>query len=177
MTAELVLQKINVAYQKLFALDQHLFSVSANERSITHKLAEYLQTEFPEWNVDCEYNKNQFDEKVVTTWEVRRDELLATLETEITNRRRNLILKILDGGISVYPDIIIHHRGTNDNLAVIEAKKTDFPSEDDHDEEKLQAFLTEPALQYKFAFKVIFPSGEVALESFEISNGVKQILV
>lgn len=177
MTIDLVTQKIISAYQTLLSRDSYLFAVGANERSMTHKLAEYLQAEFPEWNVDCEYNKNQYDEKVLTTWEERRDELISTLETEITERRRNLILKILDGGVSVYPDIIIHHRGTNDNLAVLEAKKTDFPEADDHDEEKLLAYLTEPGLKYKSAYKVMFPSGENALKNFDITNGVKQIFV
>ena len=34
-----------------------LLQLNANERSITHKLAEYLQREFSDWNVDCEYNR------------------------------------------------------------------------------------------------------------------------
>lgn len=177
MTAELITQKITTAYQTLFTHDSHLFIVGANERSITHKLAEYLQHEFSEWNVDCEYNKNQYDEKVVTTWENRRNELLETLELEITERRRNLIQKILDGGISVYPDIIIHHRGTNDNLVVIEAKKTDFPNNEDNDVEKLKAYLIEPYLKYKFAFKVMLPAGSESLENFDVSTGIRQILI
>lgn len=177
MTEQEITQKVITAYQTLLSHDTHLFVVGANERSLTHKLAEYLQKEFPEWNVDCEYNKNLYDEKVVTTWEQRRNQLLDTLEKEITDRRRSLIQKILDGGISVYPDIIIHHRGTDDNLLVIEAKKSDFPANEDADEEKLKAYLSEPALQYRFALKITFPIGEESLNDFDVSTGVRKITI
>lgn len=177
MTEKEITQKIITAYNALLSRDSYLFLVGANERSLTHKLAEYLQQEFPEWNVDCEYNKNLYDEKVVTTWEQRRNELLATLEQEISDRRRNLIEKILDGGISVYPDIIIHHRGTNENLVVIEAKKSDFPTNEDTDEEKLRAYLSEPDLQYQFAFKVMFPVGEEGLKRLDTDTSVRGISI
>jgi hypothetical protein len=35
-----------------------LLEHNLNERSITHKFAELLQRVFPEWDVDCEYNRN-----------------------------------------------------------------------------------------------------------------------
>lgn len=36
----------------------------ANERSVAHKLAEYLQDQFCEWNVDCEYNRHELNRKI-----------------------------------------------------------------------------------------------------------------
>ena len=36
--------------------DSYLLHHNIYERSITHKLAEYLQYNFPNFNVDCEYN-------------------------------------------------------------------------------------------------------------------------
>ena len=38
--------------------DFYLLEIGANERSVAHKLAEYLQQEFPNWHVDCEYNRH-----------------------------------------------------------------------------------------------------------------------
>ena len=55
--------------------------------------------------------------------------------------------------ISVFPDIIIHHRGTDNNFIVIEAKKTTNNCE--YDEEKLKAYKTD--LKYKHAFFIKFP--------------------
>jgi hypothetical protein len=66
-------------------------------------------------------------------------------------------------GASVYPDIIVHHRGTRDNFIVIEAKKSSNLQE--HQEEgqckcdhcKLRAYKKD--LSYHYAFFVIFPVG------------------
>ncbi|MCL1971857.1 MAG: hypothetical protein FWG57_02560 [Endomicrobia bacterium] len=38
--------------------DRYLLENDLHERTDTHKLAEYLQYFLPQWNVDCEYNKN-----------------------------------------------------------------------------------------------------------------------
>ncbi len=75
--------------------DIYLMEINANERSISCKLAGYLQKEFPEWDVDCEYNRDKDQVKL---------------------RSNNS-----DGFI---PDIIVHIRGKPDNLLVIEVKKS-----------------------------------------------------
>ncbi|ADJ25558.1 conserved hypothetical protein [Dehalogenimonas lykanthroporepellens BL-DC-9] len=129
--------KIQKAYRQLLARDNHLLSVEANERSITHKLAEYLQVEFPEWNVDCEYNRNGLDGKKLSTF-------IKDIQSDDTD------------AVSVYPDIIIHHRGTENNYVVIEAKKSNSRTED-MDNEKLCAYRSD--LGYAHAYKVTFPIG------------------
>ncbi len=48
---------VNCSLQKLRRLDNYLLDIMVNERTITHKLAEYLQEHIPEYNVDCEYNR------------------------------------------------------------------------------------------------------------------------
>jgi hypothetical protein len=55
--------KVSSAIDKLMANDRLLLQYDANERSISHKLAEYLQLEFTDWNVDCEYNRKGHDPK------------------------------------------------------------------------------------------------------------------
>lgn len=172
MNKDTITQKIISAYRAILTHDSYLFIASANERSMTHKLAEYLQQEFPDWNVDCEYNKNLDSGKTVPVWEAKRAELMQKLENEMTNRRRNLIEKVLDGGISVYPDIIIHHRGTRENLVVIEAKKENFAG-NDFDEQKLEAYKNH--LGYEFAFKVKFPSNETELANTNVDVCVTEI--
>ncbi|MFZ6022126.1 MAG: hypothetical protein ACOYT9_01485, partial [Patescibacteria group bacterium] len=49
---------IKYSVQCLIKNDRYLLENEINERSQTHKLAEYLQAILPNWNVDCEYNKN-----------------------------------------------------------------------------------------------------------------------
>ena len=52
-----VKRRVIAAICALYRHDRELLDVDANERSITHKLAEHLQREFPGWHVDCEYNR------------------------------------------------------------------------------------------------------------------------
>lgn len=126
--------RIKKAYNKLLKNDLFLLENNVNERSITHKLAEYLQLEFSDYNVDCEYNRNGL--------EVKR---LESFKKNISSDNIN--------GDSVFPDIIIHHRGTNDNFIVIEAKKTS--NSNDSDLTKLKAYKKD--LKYKYAYFISFP--------------------
>src|SRR3990172_335038 len=91
---ELLKKKFLKSVNYLFKNDLFLLKNDASERSITHKLAEYLQKEFPEWHVDCEYNRDLDDVK----------------------RRTN------DTGFN--PDIVVHIRDTDKNLLIIEVKKS-----------------------------------------------------
>lgn len=52
--------KVKTALQCLIKNDSFLLSNNTNERSITHKLAEYLQQEFPEQII---YNKNNIERR------------------------------------------------------------------------------------------------------------------
>ncbi len=87
-------QRVIAAICRVYRHDRDLLDVEVNERAITHKLAEYLQDEFPEWHVDCEYNRKGVEPK-----------------------------RLPHRGI-VVPDIIVHHRGIPENLLVLEVKKT-----------------------------------------------------
>ncbi len=148
-----VRSKIEVAYKNLLKKDMHLLENDVNERSITHKLAEYLQSEFPEFHVDCEYNRNLSDPKHLDTWEKQISTLAQELEKANTSdKRRKYIERVLNEGLTVYPDIIIHHRGTTDNFVVIEAKKT---TNNEDDESKLRAYKQD--INYKYAYFVQFP--------------------
>ena len=91
-----------------------------NERSITHKLAEYIQKYFSDYNVDCEYNRmpNERDERN-NNGEARKEFISKALKLYPSQT-----CSYDDKGTTVYPDIIIHKRGSNkSNLIVIEAKK------------------------------------------------------
>jgi hypothetical protein len=67
---EEIKKKVCACIRQLFKNDLHLLEIGANERSIAHKLAEYLQQQFPDWHVDVEYNRHgmeikELDEKRV----------------------------------------------------------------------------------------------------------------
>lgn len=126
------------ALNKFLDADVYLLRVDANERSITHRLAMYLQEEFSDWDVDCEYNRDGNDPK----------ELLLPV-TDASERDTD--------AQTVYPDIIVHKRGQQKNLLVIEAKKTSSPVSDTRDHTK----LVEYRRQLKYA-QALFLEFEVS---------------
>jgi len=163
----------------LLRFDHYLLENDINERSISHKLAEYLSFEFPNYNIDCEFNKVFKDPKIIgifknliqdvsSTKEFMRDEInqlaqrevetgevLYDLKTKKLIEARNISIK------RIYPDIIIHHRGSSENLLVIELKKTTNKSESQRkwDEEKLKYVTTKPPFNYKFGAMIEIPCG------------------
>jgi hypothetical protein len=89
------------AIDKIYARDLNLFGVEACEWALAHRLAVYLEHELPEWNVDCEYNR-QGDTPAPKMNEAAKGQ---------TGRVRS--------------DIIIHHRtqvSLQHNLLVVELK-------------------------------------------------------
>lgn len=117
-----------VALDQLFKNDAFLLENGAHERSIAHKLAEYLQQQFPDWHVDCEYNRHGLYPKRIPG-----------IENCEADRSSDLVL----------PDIIIHHRNTDDNLLVIEIKPRKTKIVDECDDAKLSAF-TDQGGDYKY---------------------------
>jgi hypothetical protein len=128
--------------------DFQLIAHNLNERTITHKLAEYLQALFSEYHVDCEYNRD-VDQGGS---QLKRINILK-------DRYEAVKGKVINGSsidVSVYPDIIVHRRGTNaSNLLVIELKKTTNTDNDarEFDLEKLRCFTDQSernTLKYDF---------------------------
>lgn len=145
-----VKEEILRAYRKVLAREAHLLTVDANERSLTHRFALYIEQEFPEFNVDCEYNRKGVDVKRLPSFGIDP--------------------RVAGSGVSVYPDIIVHHRGTQNNFIAIEVKpssknapcKKQQNVECDCDRCKLRAYKAD--LGYVHVFYVVFPVG-AALES------------
>lgn len=80
--------------------DSYLSDVNANERSQTHKIAEYLQQILPGYNVDCEYNKNLRQEKTLNFFEIV-NKIKDFLEddsssNELAGHKRTTVLKLLE---------------------------------------------------------------------------------
>lgn len=132
--------KVNKSIRLLLKNDSFLLENNVNERTISHKFAEYLQQEFKEWHVDCEYNRN-FDKPKE--------------------------LKLPKNGINwddteaktVFPDIIVHIRNTDNNLLVIEVKKSNSSVDEIIDKTKLIAFTKDP-YSYKFGLFIKFYVGK-----------------
>ena len=131
LSLEVLKQKMEIALKKLSGQDLFLIQANTNERTISHKLAEYLQDEFSDWNVDCEYNRHGN--------EVKRIELPTNnINWDDTEAK------------TVFPDIVVHKRNSDrNNLLIIEIKKSSNTMNRQFDENKLKAFTKEP---YSYLF-------------------------
>ena len=127
-----------VAALKLIERDALLLDTKhdVNERSSLHKLAVYLERRFPDWDVDCEYNRRGYGEMKMLGLSnqcVPEDDLEAT---------------------TVFPDVIVHKRACGANLLVIEVKKSEKSTRKRsvdaiaRDNEKLAAFRMELGFEY-----------------------------
>lgn len=125
-SSEKIKKKVKGAIGVLLKNDSFLLERGVNERSISHKLAEYLQAEFPDWDVDCEYNLKGIEIKK-----------LEGIQECDEHRKTDRVL----------PDIIVHQRNTNNNLLVVELKKENLNP--DCDKMKLKLF-TAPNGDYKY---------------------------
>ena len=144
MEQEKVRYKARAAIARLLESDAYLLKVDVNERSITHRLASYLQGEFGDWDVDCEYNRNREDTKQLRVPE-DLEIPVCNVQTDDTQAR------------TVFPDIIVHRRETNENLLVIEVKKTTSRVSSDFDLWKLCEFRNQ--LGYRYALFLKFITG------------------
>jgi hypothetical protein len=129
-----VKEKVTVAIEILFKNDAFLLENDVHERAITHKFAEYLQAQFPDWHVDCEYNRDHMESKALHTI------------SECDEERKKTKY--------VVPDIIIHQRNKENNLLVIEVKTGN--GKIDCDIKKLELFTSDSKFRYKLGLFVKF---------------------
>jgi hypothetical protein len=129
------------ALTDLLNQDSYLLMVDANERSITHRLAMYLQSRLPDLHVDCEYNRDGIDPKRIKYLGLNPHDEDADAKT-------------------VFPDIIAHIRNSKNNYLVIEVKKSTSTVDRDVDISKLQGYKT--SLGYKFALFIELDTGDKA---------------
>ncbi len=109
----------------------------SSEQSITHRLAILIENELSDWNVDCEYNRNQQTIK----------KLMYAISPNAPVEEKNVV-----------PDLIVHKRMTPENLLVIEVKKSTNAESDEKDIAKLNAFKEQ--LGYEEALFIRFQTGE-----------------
>ena len=126
MKFEYIESKVKKAIELLLKNDLFLLEIGACERSVAHKLAEYLQQEFSEYHIDCEYNRDKdYKKELEGISECRGKEDL------------------------VFPDIIIHRRNTDNNLLVVEIKTSN--NFEKCDLRKLELF-TKPSEKFRYQF-------------------------
>jgi len=153
---DVIVDLLNNAIKKLQEKDSKLLDkkFNINERTVTHRLAMYIAEEFPNFDVDCEYNRMALGKKEYIKKSINN---LKQVEKRI---------KIDDvRAITVFPDIIVHNREyKEENLIVIEVKMEWKQNNLDFDYAKLNCYKNE--LGYKFAVHLILDSEKSILKFF-----------
>jgi hypothetical protein len=120
---EYIKSTVETSVRRLLDEDEVLFRRGASEWTVAHRLAVYLEEiseDFPEWVVDCEFNRQPFDEE--------GSEFVVDQTKKV-------------GGDTRRPDIIVHKRADpeaefeGENLLAIELK-VNKKREDDVDDIK-----------------------------------------
>lgn len=126
--------RLNRAISRVLDNDRGLLEFGPSERAVAHRLAVYLEHEFPEWHTDCEYNRQG------------------------GGRDRKRVQ--LDGSAEpsdVDPDIIVHKRGPHGpNLLAIEVKPARHSTV--RDRSKLRQYIA--THHYQFAVLVTYATGD-----------------
>ncbi|MFA5934582.1 MAG: hypothetical protein WC827_01710 [Candidatus Paceibacterota bacterium] len=141
-------KRINNALDRLYDVDQFIIDNDLCERCINFRFALHLQNNFPEYFVDCEYNKSHIG--------------------LINDQKR-----VLDTGNGNFIDIIIgkRSRSPKDDFICFETKKSN--SNDvlgiENDINKLKILTSGGQFDYKYGFKIVFSllRKDVILETYK----------
>ncbi|WP_289037710.1 hypothetical protein [uncultured Zobellia sp.] len=144
MTEDIIFQWVKKSIEIFYENDSFLIKNGVTERAITHRIGMYLQQIVGEsFDVDCEYNRMGYleDEKLYFTEGDYFSKKVCLSEGHVSDES--------DLGSRVFPDIIIHKRGTAENLSIIEIKVNGRNGDKNHDFKKLTRYKSE--LKYKYA--------------------------
>ena len=141
------LDKVVTALKELYAREALLFEQDLGERTLTHRLAVHVERQFPDFEVDCDFDR---------------------LGPRTLNLPRGSIVSTDDHlGKSIYPDIVVHQREIPNNLLAIEVRKASNHQPIEHDHQKLRA-LTDPHLWFAYWIGLLLTLEKKAVGKSEV---------
>ncbi|PXX96447.1 hypothetical protein [Halomonas sp. LBP4] len=151
-----VVDRLNLALKRLGERDAALLDDEASERSIACRLACHLQPLFPDWDVDCEFN----------CWvdpRQRKGNLVVATTSDATEAR------------TIFPDLLIHRRGHDERLAVIELHKSTLQQSRHRELKKLRQCQSRLGCRHALLIEVGVGEarGEHRLEALSAGTGIK----
>ena len=141
------LDKVVAALKEFYAREAFLFAQDLGERTLTHRLAVHLEKQFPDFDVDCD-----FDRLGPRTLQLPHGSIVSTDDHL---------------GKSIYPDIDVHQRAVPNNLLAIEVRKAGNHQPVEHDRHKLRA-MTDPHLWFAYWIGVLVVAGKAGVISPEV---------
>ena len=141
------LDKVVAALTEFYAREAFLFAHDLGERTLTHRLAIQLERQFPDFEVDCDYDR---------------------LGPRTLNLPHGSIVSTDDHlAKSIYPDIVVHQRAVPNNLLAIEVRKADNHQPIEHDRHKLRA-LTDAHVWFAYWIGAMVVLSKAGVTSSEV---------
>ena len=141
------LEKLVAALKELYAREAFLFEHDLGERALTHRLAVYVEQQFRNFEVDCDFDR---------------------LGPRTLNLPHGSIVSTDDHlGKSIYPDIVVHRRAVPSNLIAVEVRKASNHQPVEHDRHKLRA-MTDPHVWFAYGIGVLVTLGKNNVTASEV---------
>ncbi|HET7887983.1 MAG TPA: hypothetical protein VFL62_17305 [Bradyrhizobium sp.] len=141
------LDKLVAGLKEFYGREAFLFEHDLGERTMTHRLAVHIERQFPDFEVDCDFDR---------------------LGPRTLNLPRGSIVSTDDHlGKSVYPDIVVHQRRVPNNVLAIEVRKALNHQPIEHDRQKLRA-LTDPHIWFAYWIGVLVVLGKTGVTASEV---------
>jgi hypothetical protein len=154
MQAEL--DKVVAALGEFYARETWLLEHDLGERTLTHRVAVYLEKQYEGWEVDCNYDR-------------LGERTLRLPKGSIVSTDDRL-------GKSIFPDIVVHRRSVPENLLAIEVRKATNHQPPEHDQHKLRA-LTDPHLWFAYRIGVYLVLGKIsAISDVYVGGAIEPVL-
>ncbi len=166
--------KLRRAIQRLVIKDKILLHSNASERSICHRLAVYLESQFRGYCVDFEYDLN--DNQTFAENRLKEDYAWKVLLKDARESASG-------GGhcATIFPEIVIHKRGVpEESLLVVELKKTSHPRKTHEiDRSKIRGYLEHGRLGFQYGLLLVLRTGQQHpqggyVESYELYTRGKE---
>jgi hypothetical protein len=141
------LDKVVAALKEFYAREAFLFEHDLGERTLTHRLAVQLERQFPDFEVDCD-----FDRLGPRTLQLPHGSIVSTDDHL---------------GKSIYPDIVVHQRTVPNNLLAIEVRKASNHQPIEHDRHKLRA-LTDAHIWFAYWIGAMVILGRAGVTACEV---------
>jgi hypothetical protein len=119
---------VELASKKFIKYDRRLLEISGHEQAAAHRIGCYLKKYFPDWHVDCEYDRR------------------GTVQKEMPRSGKTDRVRL---------DIIVHQRETKENLLCIETKKRSRPKKEFEEAKKRLCELTSPNRDYEYKYGLL----------------------
>jgi hypothetical protein len=141
------LDKVVAALKEFYAREAFLFAQDLGERTLTHRLAVYLEKQFPDFVADCDFDR-------------LGPRTLGLPHGSIVSTDDHL-------GKSIFPDIVVHQREVPNNLLAIEVRRAGNHQPIEHDRQKLRA-LTDAHIWFAYWIGVLVTLGKAGVTAVEV---------